>query len=64
MGPSWPGIEHGHSGITAHLEIATFNVCDTLNLELSIVYVSNYTGRQFAFAGVEPVMRLSQTSSP
>ena len=32
MGPSWLSIEHGHSGITAHLEIATFNVCETLNL--------------------------------
>ena len=28
-----------------------------------IVSVSSYTGRQFAFAGVEPVMRLSHTSS-
>ena len=32
IGPSWPSIEHGHSGITAHLETATFNVCETLNL--------------------------------
>ena len=31
MGPSWPSIEHGHSGITAHLETATFNVCETFN---------------------------------
>ena len=31
-GPSWPRIEHGHSGITAHLETATFNFCETLNL--------------------------------
>ena len=31
MGPSWPSIEHGHSGITAHLEIVIFNVCETLN---------------------------------
>ena len=28
-----------------------------------IVLESNYTGRQFAFASVEPVMRLSHTSS-
>ena len=32
MGPLWPSIEHGHSGITAHLETVTFNVCETLNL--------------------------------
>ena len=32
MGPSWPSIEHAHSGITAHLETATSNVCETLNL--------------------------------
>ena len=32
MGPSWPSIDHGHSGITAHLDTATFNVCETLNL--------------------------------
>ena len=30
MDLSWPSIEHGHSGITAHL--ATFNVCEALNL--------------------------------
>ena len=23
MGPPWPSIEHGHSGITAHLETMT-----------------------------------------
>ena len=32
VGPSWPSIAHSHSGITAHLETATFNVCETLNL--------------------------------
>ena len=32
MGPSWPSIEHDHSGITAHLVTTTFNVCETLNL--------------------------------
>ena len=30
VGPSRPSI--GHSGITAHLETAIFNVCETLNL--------------------------------
>ena len=34
MGPSWPSIEHSHSGITAHLETVTFNVCETLNLRV------------------------------
>ena len=29
MGPSFPSIEHGHSGITAHLKDY---VCETLNL--------------------------------
>ena len=64
MGPSWPSIEHGHSGITAHLETATFNVCETLNLGVVSVSVSSNTGRRSAFAGVEPVMRISLTSSP
>ena len=32
MGPLWPRIEHGHSGITTHLDTATFNACETLNL--------------------------------
>ena len=32
IGPSWLSIEHGHSRITTHLETATFNVCETLNL--------------------------------
>ena len=32
LGPSWPSIEHGHSGITAHLETVTLNVYETLNL--------------------------------
>ena len=32
MGPPWPSIEHGHSGITAQLKTATFNVCETLNV--------------------------------
>ena len=38
MGPSWPSIEHGHSGITAHLETTIFNVCKTLNLGVSVSY--------------------------
>ena len=32
MGPSWPCIEHVFSGVTAHLETAIFNVCETVNL--------------------------------
>ena len=32
MGSSWPSIDHGHSEITGHLETATFNVCERLNL--------------------------------
>ena len=32
MGPSWLSIEHGHSGITSHLETAMYNVYETLNL--------------------------------
>ena len=55
IGRSWPSLEHGHSGITAHLETVTFVE------PRCIVSDSDYTGRQFA--GVELVMRLSHTSS-
>ena len=48
IGRSWPSLEHGHSGITAHLETVTFVE------PRCIVSDSDYTRRQFAFAGVEP----------
>ena len=44
MGPSWPSIEHGHSGITAHLETAAYNVLRDVEPRC-IVSDSNYTGR-------------------
>ena len=57
MGPSWPSIEYCAS-----------RDCEIHSLRdvkpRCIVSVSDYTRGQFAFAGVEPVMRLSHTSSP
>ena len=69
----WPPSCGNESFMAEHWARSFRNHCASRNYDIQrlrdvepqcIVSVSNYTRRQFAFAGVEPVMILSHTSSP
>ena len=56
--------EHWARSFRNHTATRDCNIQCLRNVEpRCIVYGSNYTGRQFFYAGVEPVMKLSHTSS-